>query len=185
VINFPIEAQYVVYYGIDLTHAVYTWAGTSYTKQLVTEYPSEELVSSVSTEDSTNARFLYPKLVGNPTYVDGVAEGHFTIANGHASEGIVVTNYTISLIKTNNVPNNETIIGTYQNSPSSMASISAGTYLTFPIAMNISKQKVDEDEKLILEIDLTITGSGQCDIQHYNGGNPDDIKIKIPYAPIG
>jgi len=189
----PIEASYKTYYGIHLNHYDYDWAGETYNKILTQEYPSDELVSTASTQASS-AVFIYPRLVGNPCYIDGLAEGHFTLFNSSSAASSTVSTYTVSLMKTNDVPENETIIGTYtytltaDNIIWKSGEVSDDGFnsdvLVLPIYMPIVEQRVDVDEKLLLKIEYT-SSSGTVWIGHYNGGDPDDIKFRIPYTPTG
>ena len=177
----PIEAQYVTYYGIHLDHYNYTWGGAAYNKLLVTEYPNEYLISTASTEAKT-AKFLYPRLVGNPVYIDGVAEGHIVIWNSHAVNTTKIQSYTVSLLKTPDVADNETTLGTYANTITADNEITTENYLYLPVYMNVKKQELGVDEKLILEITYTDDGAGTPNISHENDSTLEDIKIKIPYG---
>ena len=188
----PIEANYKIYYGIHLNHYSYTWGGNTYNKLLTQEYPSDELQSTAST-NSASANFLYPRLVGNPTYIDGVAEGHVTLFNSSSAASATIDDYTVALYKTNDLASNEDQLGTYSISISADNVIfKTGEYddhghsdtLVLPVYIPILKQKVDVDEKIYLAISYT-SSSGSVWIGHYNGTDPDDIKIKIPYAPMG
>ena len=189
----PIEANYKTYYGIHLNHYSYTWGGVTYNKLLTQDYPSDELISTASTQ-STTTDFLYPRLVGNPTYIDGVAEGHITLFNSNSSTSVTLDNFTVTLYKTDDIPNNESTVGTYSLVPSGDNIIwktgevsddgTKSDTLVLPVYMPISKKKVDVDEKLYLTISYSSTG-GTVWIGHYNGTDPDDIKIKIPYSPAG
>ena len=162
------------------------------------EYPSEELKSSPST-NSTSADFLYPKLVGNPAYIDGIAEGQITLFNDSSNTTVTIDDYTVTLYKTDNVPSNETQIGTYSQTISSyniltpintIWTVANGgnddeDTLVLPVYMPISKKKIDVDEKLYLHIEFSTTSSTNIYIGHYNGTDPDDIKLNIPYAATG
>lgn len=193
--DISIEAQYEQYYGIHLNHYSDTWGGKTYNKMLTKEYPSEDLQSTASTQIS-EVTFLYPKLVGNPTYVDGIAEGHFTIYNSNSGASVTVTAYTVSLKKTDDVASNETILGAVTtNISTDNIILKSGTYtdhingtggdlLVVPFYIPLSHQKIDYSERILLTLKFTSTG-GTPWIGHYNGGDPDDIKIKIPYSPGG
>jgi len=180
VINTPIEAQYRVYYAIHLNHYSYPWGGTTYNKLLVTEYPNYDLSSVTFTQAST-AKFLYPRLVGNPTYVDGVAEGHFFLWNSHAADTTTINSYTVTLIKTPNVSDNETTLGIDAETLTANNTIVAKGTLCLPIYMNIDHIKLSKNDKIILQIDYTDDGAGTVNIIHDNDSTLEDIKIKIPY----
>ena len=189
----PIEGQYQTYYGIHLRHYSYTWGGSTYNKLLTKEYPSEELKSAASS-NTTTADFLYPKLVGNPAYMDGIAEGHITLFNSSSGASATIDDYTVTLYKTDNVPSNETQVGSYSQTLTSYNVAfkkdetdgdQGSDTLVLPIYMPINKKKIDVDEKLFLRITFSSAQSSDVWIGHYNGTDPDDIKIKIPYAPTG
>ena len=178
----PIEANYKTYYGIHLNHYSTSWGGNTYHKILVTEFPDSNLVST-DTTNTSSADFLYPRLITNKAYLDGVAEGHITIYN-NGSSATTVTNFTVSLKKTDDVPSNETVLGSYTANISSDNSIPSSGYLTLPFFMPIDKQTLDENEKLIFHVEYTSNSNDLC-IAHANDSNNVDIKIKVPYAPTG
>lgn len=177
-----------------MNHYDDTWGGKNYNKILTKEYPSEDLQSTASTQNSS-ATFYYPKLVGNPAYMDGVTEGHFTLYNSSSVASCTVTEYTVTIKKTDDVAANETTLGSKTVSLSiDNILLKAGTYtdwadsgsaggplLILPIYIDIDKQKIAVNEKLLFSIVFTYTG-GTPWIGHYNGSDPDDIKLKIPYA---
>jgi hypothetical protein len=177
----PIEANYVTYYGIHLDHYSTSWGGNTYNKLLVTEYPSEDLVSTVSTE-STDVTFLYPRVITNKTYLDGLAEGHITFYNTSGSESTVTT-MTVSLKSTEDVPSSTTVLGSYSGSYSD-ASMADDGFLTLPFYIPIDEQTLNENEKILLNITFTAS-TGNVSISHALDSSLEDIKIKIPYsAPI-
>jgi len=181
----PIEANYKTYYAIHLNHWSETWGGVTYNKLLVKDFPDSNLVSTATTKASS-IDFLYPRLVENKYILDGLAEGHFTLYNDNASTVTTVTAYTVSVKKTDDVPSNETILGSYTKNISSDNSVATRSYLTLPIYMttsNTPKISVDANEKLILHIEFT-GGSDLC-ISHANDSDNIDIEIKLPYAPTG
>jgi len=178
----PIEANYKTYYGIHLNHYSTTWAGNTYNKILVTEFPDSNLVST-DTTNASSADFLYPRLISNKAYIDGVAEGHITLFN-NGSSSTTVTSFTVSLKKTDDVPSNETVLGSYTASISSDNSVAASGYLTLPFFMPIDKQTLDENEKMILHVEY-VSGSSDMCIAHANDSSNIDIRIKIPFAPVG
>lgn len=176
----PIEANYKEYYGIHLNHYSTVWGGNTYNKIMVTDYPDANLVSTVTTM-SGSARFLYPRVITNKCYVDGVAEGHITLYNT-GSTTTTCTYYSVSLIKTDDVPSNETTLGFYSATISSDNSMTTSSrYLTLPFFMSINKQVLNENEKILVYITHT-SGASVC-ISHANDSSNVDIRIKVPFAP--
>jgi len=170
------------YYGVHLDHVNEIWGGNTYQKVLVQDYPFEELVSTPSTAAST-VDFLYPHLIKNRYYLDGVAEGHFTVYNSHATNNMTVTAYTVTLLKTDDVPSNTETIGGYSNSISSNNVVAAKNFLSLPVFMNISKGFVDENQKLILRINVTSSDGTLC-ICHDNDSVYEDVKIILPFMNV-
>ena len=174
--------QYQTYYAIHLDHYSETWGGNEYNKQITKEFPNEYLITTDYT-NASSADFLYPMLYKNIYLLDSVADGHLTLYNQSTSTPTAVTSYTVSIKKTDDVPSNETTLGSYTNSITTDNSVGTDDYLTLPIFINITKQVVNENEKLILHIDFT-GGSDLC-IAHANDSSIIDTKITLPYAPQG
>lgn len=177
----PIEGQYETYYGVHLKHVSESWGGDSYNKLLTKEYYNSDVSSSVSTQ-STEAKFLYPRLVGNPCMVDGVADGYITLGNTNAT-GAVIDSYTVTLLKTDNVPNNETTLGSYAYTTGSSGTekILQNQTKKFPFFISISKKVITYNERIILKIEYTST-DGTVYILHDNDSTYEDVKIRIPYV---
>ena len=175
------ERQYQTFYGIDLDHYEEVWAGTTYTKILVKDYPDSDLKSTVSTK-TDSASFIYPMVYENVYYLDGIATGHITLYNDTGS-ATTVTDYTVTLKKTDDVPSNETVLGSYSHTLSTGSSITAADWLTLPIKINLNKQVIEANEKLILTISYTCTDN--IAISHENDSTLEDIKIKIPFITAG
>jgi len=131
--------------------------------------------------------------------MDGIAEGQITLFNGSSNTTVTISDYTVTLYKTDDVPSNETQVGTYARTLSSynimtpfntIWTIANGgnddeDTLVLPIYMPINKKKIEVNEKLFLRIEFSSTSTTDIWIGHYNGTDPDDIKIKIPFAPSG
>ena len=179
-----VTRQYKVYYGIFLNHWSDTWGGITYNEILVKEYPNEYL-SAVSNSMVSDITFMYPSLYKNRYYLDGTLEGHLSIYNDSSTVTYTVTGYSVELRKTDDVPSNETVVGSYTGSLSANNTVVPEDYLTLPIYMNISKQLVEPNERLLLH--MTFTGSDYTHLgfSHWNDSSIPDLKIKVPYAPQG
>jgi hypothetical protein len=99
----PIEANYEEYYGVKLQHYTYSWGGITYgginnNGILVKDFPNEYLISVVTTNVLT-MKFLYPRPITPKAYIDGTAEGHFSIYNKHSTTTSNVTSYIVYLKK--------------------------------------------------------------------------------------
>jgi len=181
-----VDRMYQTYYGVYLNHWSDTWGGNTYNEMLVKEYPNEYL-STTSVSIVSDITFMYPSLYKNKYYLDGQMEGHFTIYNQSSTTSYYVSSYTVELKKTNDVASNETVLGTYSNTISSNNTVPPEDYLTLPIYMNIEKQIVNPNERLLLNITFTETGGTYTYVgfSHWNDSSIPDIKIKVPYAYTG
>ena len=175
--------QYQTYYGIHLDHYSETWGGNEYNKMLTKSFPNVNLISTATSSTASEIKFLYPTLYKNVYYLDGVANGHITLYNKSTSTATSVTAYTVSIKKTDDEPGNETTLGSYTNSITTDNSLPTHNYLTLPVFVDITKQVVNEGEKLILSI--SVTGGDDICLSHANDSSDIDIKIELPYAPQG
>ena len=185
----PVEKTYQVYYGINLQDFSDIWGGRTYKTLLVKEFPSEYL-TSYDTSSATDTRFEYPSLWKNKYYIDGTVEGWVSFMNTHASTTYKISSFGVELIKTANIPSNETILGSYSYTFSTPTDIVAQDTLTVPIFVNIEKKLVEEDERLLLRVYMynnsaTSASVGSVFIACYNSSSPVDMQIKIPYAYSG
>ena len=179
-----ITRQYQTYYGIHHYHHTESWAGTTYNKILVKEYPDSDISTSSYTINK-DVSFLYPTLYKNRYYLDGTAEGHIKIYNTHSTTTYNVTSYTVTLKKTPNIPGDETTLGSQTETITSSNNVPPEDYIVLPIVMNINKQRVDENEKILLNIVFTGNDSSDLAVEHFNDSTIESIKIKLPYAPTG
>jgi len=179
-----ITRQFQTYYAISLVHHVESWGGVDYNEILSTDYMDTDLISTVSTAAST-LDFIYPSIYKNKYYLDGIATGHFTLYNNnHSTSTATVSSYTISLLKTEDVPLATTVLGSVTETLSSDNTIPPENYLTLPIFMILDKALVEAGEKLILRIEYTSTGGDMC-IMHDNDSTEEDTMIELPYYQGG
>ena len=186
----PIEANYETYYAIKLAHYDYSWGGRYYGGTnndgiLVRDFPSDYLVS-VPTTATSGMYFIYPRPITPKAFLDGMAEGHFSIYNNSTVTTYSVTSYEVIIMKSDDVPNNETIIGSYYNSISTDNSVPTEDYLTLPFYISIEEKELNADEKLILYLNFSSndTLDDLC-IGHENDSSIVDCQIKVPFAPEG
>ena len=175
--------QYNTYYGVYLNHIDETWGGLTYNKILVTEFPNEYL-STTSYELGQTARLLYLTLWKNKYYIDGIVEGHVSLYNESSTGSATLTSFTVSLRKTDDVPSNETVLGSYTKTISSDNIINKEDYLTLPVYMNVDKQLIDEGEKLLIYLEHNASAAS-VGWAHANDSTTIDMQIKIPFAPSG
>jgi len=143
-----IVAQYQTYYAVDLDHWWESWGGTLYNKILVKEMPDEEVSETTSTAVSSGTVvFIYPLLVSNKYYLDGIIDGHFKICNqsyyGVGSNATNLTGYTVTLRKVDNVGNETTLASVSTDFTYSIAT----DYLAVPFYLNIINAEITENEK--------------------------------------
>ena len=178
--------NYQTYYGVHFDHHTETWGGVTYNKLLVLEYPDTNLVCTATTDatGSVSIDFLYPSLVQSKYFLDGVVDGSVTF-KADATAGRTCTGYSVSLNKRSST-GALTNLGTMSYTFSPTYTFTANGYLTVPVFIILSKQPVNENEKLILSISLaTGMAAGQLFLSHANDSSCPDIKIRLPYAPTG
>jgi len=178
-----IVRQYQTYYGVHFNHHEEVWAGNTYNKLLVKEYPHQD-ISTTDTTDATEISFLLPQMYMYKYYLDGVTDGWFTLYNQDGSNSATLNSFTVSLIKTQDVPSAEVVLGSKTMSLTSNNTINASSYIKIPIFITLDKQVVEAGNKLILRITIDTTG-GDVVFSHANDSTNQDVKIKIPYAPTG
>jgi len=186
----PIEASYETYYGIKLAHYTYSWGGKTYGGSnidglLVKDFPSEYLVS-VPTTPENEMQFLYPRPITPKAFIDGTAEGHFSIYNNSTATAYSVTSYSVSIKKTNDVPSNEEVLGSYYGLISTDNSVPTEDWLTLPFFIQLSEKELNADEKIILYLTFSSDDTiGDLCFGHDNDSSIIDVMVKIPFAPEG
>jgi len=181
-----ITRQYQTYYGVYLNHWSEAWGGNTYHEILVKEYPNEYL-STTSNSVCSDITFMYPSLYKNKYYLDGQLEGHLSIYNDSSTTTFYVNSFTVSLKKTDDVPSNETTLGSITTTVSTAGDVPPQDYITLPIYINISKQLVEPSERLLLNMKFTESSASYDHLafSHWNDSSIPDLKIKVPYAPEG
>lgn len=176
--------QYQIYYGVHMDHHVESWGGMNFNKILVLEYPDPNLVCTALTEacGNVNLDFLYPLLVQSKYFLDGVMDGHVTFKCGAAAK--TCTGYVVWLNKLSDA-GTITNLGSMPYTFATTYNFTANSYLTVPVYMQLSKQPVNENEKLFLRINLVTTAASGINLSHANDSSVPDIKIRVPYAPTG
>lgn len=177
--------QYVTYNAVDIDYFTHTWAGTPYNKILRKEWP-DDLIDITETTAGTSSpiRFIYP-LKQTAVFIDGLASARVTFYNNDAGTGYDLDSYTVKLIKINSsgVP---TDLGTHTETPASAVTIAAETYQSFICELEITKQELQVNEKLALEIALTGDTTYVYFAHGYDSTNSlVDTWIKVPYAGGG
>ena len=182
----PVTRQYQTYYGIYLTHYESSWGGNTYHEVLVKEFPSEYLSSATISSGATDVTFMYPSLYLNKYYIDGVVEGHVSIYNESPSDTYYCREYGVQLLKSDDVPSNESVLGSYTYTLSSSSAILPEDYLTLPVFIPVEHELVEEDERLLFRFYFyTSEATDACGVAHYNDSSIIDMQIKVPYAPEG
>jgi hypothetical protein len=180
--------QYQDYYAIHLEHYSLDWAGETYDTLLVKEFPSEYLEGDYS-QDTRELSFIYPSMYANKYYLDGIAEGYFSVTNTSTTNDDTgtVQSYTVKLESTIDNAGEEQTIFDITRTISTGNSVASSSYLSLPIYAPIDKKLVGANEKLILTVSFTGTqpSSGYLGIACANDSTNIDNHIKIPYAPSG
>ena len=180
--------QMQTYYAIHLEHFSLDWSGDIYDTLLVKDFPSEYLSGDYS-QDVRELAFIYPSMYSAKYYLDGIAEGYFSVFNSSTGtdDTGTVSSYTVTLESTPDAVGEETTIFTITRTVSTANSVASSSYLSLPIYAPIDAKLVNADEKLILTLSFTGTqpSSGYLGIACANDATNIDNLIKIPYAPSG
>jgi len=176
--------------GIALEHWSETWAGETYNTLLVKEFPSEYLIPLNDEPDyvpGDDVSFIYPLMYANKYYLDGIIEGHISIYNSSAADTADIDSYTVSLSKQKDTDITPTVLATMTRTITTYNTIPTEDYLTLPLYMPITRQRVDANEKLIWRTQFTASGAGaeDCGVACANDSSVLDMKVVLPYAPTG
>lgn len=159
-----------------------SWGGVNYNTFLMDAYP--ELCADydyTGTTDADTLRFLYMIAPDSVYVVDGVVDGEIVFYNAHASAAATLTDFTVSLRKTEDVPSNETTLGSVTSTVSD--SIAAQTYATYPFFFSVDgsdeNKHVTINELLLLYLAINHT-DGDLEFSHTNDSTSKDLIINIP-----
>jgi len=179
-----ITRLYQTYYGVHLHHWTENWGGNAYNKFLVKDYLDADVYSEPTSDGASAITFLNYGLYKNVYYLDGVAEGHFRLYNNHASDTTELTSFTVTIQKIDDA-GTTTDLAAHTETLSSPSSITAGQFVACPIRLNIEKAKIEASEKLLLKLEFSAGQNDKLIFYHDNSSTDEDVKIKLPYAPVG
>jgi len=185
---------YETFYGIYIGHWMWSYGGAGgivdshYT--LVKEYINDgcytEDLTACSSGSSTFVLF-YPHFIKKQFYIQGVAEGQFTVACMGDNE--TFNTYMVRLMKIDSTGNTTEIGTTGYIDMASYAlnwdsTLNVGDELVVPFYITISNEVPMYDlERLYLEITVNATDVYMV-LYHSNNQTWEDIKISIPFRGI-
>ena len=176
------DTRKLTLYGIQMDDYTLSWGGVNYNTFLMDSFP--ELVADYNFTETTDAdtlRFLYMVAPDNVYVIDGTVDGAIVFYNAHAADSTTLTSITTTLKKTNDVPSNETTLGSQTNTVSD--TILKETYATYPFFFDVDGSDTDkhviENEVLLLYIEISHSG-GDLEFSHANDTSNKDLIINIP-----
>ena len=161
-----------------------SWGGVDYNTFLFESWPTLIADYNVTaTTDADSIRYLYPIAPDTKYVIDGLVEGAIVFYNADAGTASTLTSFTVSLKKTDDVPSNETTIGTVTSTVSD--SIAAETYGTYPFYFSCDGSDTDKhvgaDELMLVYVEISHSG-GDLEMSHASDSSNQDLIITIPIA---
>lgn len=173
---------YETFYGIHTDD--WSWdfgTFTSHPKVLVKEYINEACsTTNTSTATDTN-EFLYPHHIKKEYFIEGVIEGHITVASSTATS--TVTSYRVTVGKVNQETGKETLYSTgwvtVDDSIEWNSTYSIGKENVYPFWIDAwEKERLTEYDRIFIRVE--VNGDNNCVLWHSNDSTWEDIKITIP-----
>jgi len=182
------DRQYLKFYGVSLDDWTETFGTFSNThKLMLREYRSDAVSYDDSSEASLTNSFLYPFDIERKYYLEGTAEGEFTLAASGCTS--TVTSYRVTICKTYKsaaVPDAELATTQWRtvNFELSWDAVnSIGQERVMPFYIHVSpEQQLTEGQRLYLKIEVNCNSCTR--LMHTNDPEWTDIWIDIPFKGI-
>jgi len=173
---------YETFYAINTDDWGWTFGSFSdHNKVLVKDYINEGCVcAETSTATDTN-EFIYPHHIKKKYFIEGVIEGHITIAASTATS--TVTSYRVSVCKINQDSTKTELFTTgWKTVDTELAwdsTYSIGEERVYPFSIDAWEYAtLDEYDRIYLKIE--VSGSNTCVLWHSNDGTWEDVKLELP-----
>lgn len=186
-----VNRQFIKFYGVELSDWDETFGTFSATHHfMLREYVSEAASSTDSSPASDTNMFLYPFDIERVYYIEGLAEGHITIAASGCTA--TITDYRVTICKTfegasqADVEIATTGTITVNDSIAWDVANSIGDEIVYPFFIHISPEaQCSEGERLYLKVECTCSDKGCAILMHSNDASWQDLFIDIPlHLPI-
>ena len=174
---------YETFYGIYTNDWEITFGSfTDSPNLLVKEYISDACDTTDYSIATDTAKFIYPHHIKKIFFIEGVIEGHITVASSSATS--TVTDYKVTVGKVHEDTSVETDLFT-------TGWITVNTTLTWDSTYSIGEEivypfwidawdyaEISDKERIYVKIE--VNGDNNCVLWHRNDATWEDLKITIP-----
>jgi len=174
---------YETFYGIHTNNWSVTFGSfSSHNKLLVKEYISEGCsTEEISEATLTTNKFIYPHHIKKTYFIEGVIEGHITVAASSATS--TVTSYRVTIGKVNVSGTEDELYSTGWVTVNTTldwdSTYSIGEEMVYPFWIDAwTHSELGEYDRIYVQVE--VNGDNTCEIWHSNDSTWEDIKITIP-----
>jgi len=176
---------YQTFYGIHVNDWEETFGSfVDHHKLLVKDYISEGCdTTEASTVSLTTHKFLYPQHIKKIYFIEGVIEGHITLAASSCST--TLSNYRVTVCKVHEDTTETELFTTGWITISDVlawdAIYNVGDEMVYPFWIDAwEKEKLIEYERIYLKVEVNTTGDSCCSLYHSNDATWEDVKVTLP-----
>lgn len=177
---------YETFYAINTDYWGWTHGSfADHKKILVKEYINEACNCTETSTASTTSEFLYPHHISETYFIEGVIEGHITIACSSATS--TVTSYRVTVCKVNkNTDKTELYTTGWVTVDDTLewdSTYSIGEEAVYPFWIDAwEEQELGENDRIYVKVE--VSGSNELILWHSNDSTWQDIKITIPFKGL-
>ena len=176
---------YETFYAVSVDDWKVDFGGyfSNHSNLLVKEYINEGCSTTTSSPAASTLEFLFPHHIKKKYFVEGVIQGHITLASSGATA--TVTKYKVSLNKIHETSGTKTTLFstgwvTVSDTLAWNATYSIGDEMVYPFWIDAwEKATLTEHERFYIKIE--IDADTDTVIWHSNDSSWEDIKIEIPF----
>lgn len=175
---------YETFYGIHTTDWKVNYPGfIDHQKLLVKEYISEGCSTVDSSISNETYKFIYPHHIKKTYFIEGVIEGHITLAASTAT--VTFDDYRVSVCKVDDAGDEQELFSTGWVAIASGAlnwntTYGIGDEVVLPFWIDAwDKEKLDINDRIYVKIQTDSQAGGA--LWHSNDSTWEDFKIKIPF----
>lgn len=171
------------FYGIHTTDWEINYPDfANHNKILVKDYISDGCATVDSSTANETYKFIYPHHIKKTYFIEGVIEGHITLAASTAT--VTFANYRVTVCKVDDAGNTEELFSTGWVTINSgalgyNATYSVGDERVFPFWIDAwEKAELSENERIYVQVQTDSQANGV--LYHSNDSTWEDFKITLP-----
>jgi hypothetical protein len=174
---------YETFYGIHTDDWVETFGVfADHHKLLVKEYINEGCSATETSTASDTNKFLYPQHIKKTYFIEGVIQGHITVAASTCTG--TMTSYRVTVCKMNENTDDDELFTTgwvtVNDTLAWDAAYSIGDEMVYPFWIDAwNAKKLDEHERIYIKVETN--SDNCCVLWHSNDSTWEDLKITIPF----